>query len=145
MASLRHIAAIRARLLQSTSLVPLLAVTSDGVPAVYLSHIYGVNEAVFPCVTLSQRSGNMGVWVPRIIDPAYILIDSFSKFNNQQPSDMDEFIEVMLHKQEQQLNLLNMNADFGEIRKTNWATSMWDEQTRSWRVTSQYLIRAAVT
>ena len=145
MAALRHIAAIRARLLQSTDLVPVLAVTSDGVPAIYLSHIFGVNEAVFPCVTLTQRTGNLGVWVPRIIDPATILIDSFSKANNRQPSEMDEFIEGMLHKQEQLLNQLNLNAQFGEIRKTGWNTSMWDEQTRSWRVTSMYLVRAVVT
>ena len=145
MAALRHIASIRSRLLQSTDLVPILALTPDNVPAIYTEHIWNVQEPVFPCVTLYQPDANLGVWAPRLIDPGIVQIDCFSKLNNRQPSEMDEFIEGMLHKQESLLNQISATAQFGEIRKTNWNMALFDQDTRAWRVTTKYLVRVAVS
>jgi hypothetical protein len=143
MAALRHIAAIRARLLQSTDLVPILALTPDGSPAVYLGHIFNVTEPAFPCITIQQTDGHLGVWAPRVIDPGHILIDCFSKKNNLQPSEMDEFVEAMLH---QQADLTSgPNACFKEIRKDGWTTALWDADTRAWRTASRYVIHAFVS
>lgn len=149
MAVLRHIAAIRARLLQSTDLVPILATTPEGTAAIYAEHIWSIKEPVFPCVTIYQPDANLGVWgeqgvgVPLAIDPGRLLIESFSKLNNRQPSEMDEFIHGMLHKQESLIS--TANACFQEIRKTNWNMAQFDPDTRAWRVSAQYLIRVFVS
>lgn len=149
MAALRHIAAIRARLLQSTDLVPILALTPENVPAIYIAHVWDIKEPVFPCVTIYQPDASLGVWgeqgvgVPLAIDPGKITIESFSKLNNRQPSEMDEFIHGMLHKQESLIS--TASACFKEIRKTNWNMALFDPDTRAWRVTATYVVRVFVS
>lgn len=143
MAALRHIAAIRSRLLQSTVLVPIVALTPDGTPAIYAANIFDVKEPAFPCVTIYQSEANLAVWAPRMLDPGRVLIECYSKLNNRQSSEMEEDIEAMLHKQE--VLTSTVNAQFGEIRKLQWAMSQFDTDTRAWRVTSQYLIRVSVS
>ncbi len=145
MAALRHIAAIRSRLLQSSDLVSVLALTPDGVPAVYASHIWDVAEPSFPCTTIYQAEANLAVWAPRLLDSGRIQIDCYSKLNSRQSNEMEEMVEAMLHTQNIHLNQQNVNAAFAECRKLSWNMSMFETDVHAWRVTSIYLIRVFVS
>jgi len=145
MAALRHIAAIRSRLLQSESLVPIVAFTPDNVPAIYASHVWDIKEPAFPCVTIYQAEANLGVWAPRVIDSGRIQIDCYSKLNSRQSNEMEEMVEAMLHTQNIYLNAQNPNAAFAECRKINWGMSMFESDTHAWRTTAMYLIRVFVS
>ena len=143
MAALRHLAAIRARLLSSPELVSILATTPDGDPAVYLGNIFAVRESVYPCVTIGQSRASMGVWATRIVDPGYVVIECFSKKDVLEPSTMEELVEGLLHVQKTLVS--SANACFHEIRKLDWNTAFWDSDTGAWRCAAMYLVRVSLS
>lgn len=137
MAALRALAAIRSRLLTSPQLV---AIVGD---RIYLGHIFDEVEPEFPLITLRQQSGRLASWAPRLLNPARILIDCYSKKDNFEPSTLDELVESMLHLQKTLTS--TSETCFHEIRKLDWNTAFRDEDTGAWRMTSQYLIRVSVS
>lgn len=145
MSALRHLAAIRARLMSSPELVAILAKTPapDSLPAVYLGNIIDIQEPKYPCIALRQASGMLGVWANRIVDPAQIVIDCLSKKDAFEPSTMEEIVESLLHVQKTLTS--GVGACFHEIRKINWDTAFWDSDTGAWRVVTTYLVRVSLS
>jgi hypothetical protein len=143
--ALRHLAAIRSRLLSSPELTAIVARTPapDSLPAIYLGHIFEVPEAevVYPCVTLSQPDGNRAVWAPSLWDAARVQIDFFSKNNQFEPATMAELAEDLLHTDKTRTS--TAEACFHEIREFFSNTSSWDGDTNAWRQTVIYLVRVS--
>lgn len=144
MSALRHLAAIRTRLINDPTLVAILGTTPtpDSLPAVYLGSIFDTATPSFPCVTIEQARGNLAVWSPKTVDPAYIVINCYSKKDNYEPSTMEEQIENLLHVHKTAVS--TSEACFHEIRKVDWNTAFWDSDTGAWRTTSMYLVRASL-
>lgn len=138
----RHLAAIRSRLISSPELVSLLATTPAGSPAVYIAHIYDIRSPRYPLITLRQVTANMNVWATRMIDPGRVLLDFFSKNNPEEPLQMEELAESLLHVQK---TLTSSNgACFHEIRKVDWSTAIWEGDTGAWRASAVYQIRVSL-
>jgi hypothetical protein len=143
--ALRHLAAIRTRLLTSPALVGIVATTPapDNLPAIYLGHIFDVPEAevAYPCVTLVMPDGNRATWAPRLWNPARVQIDCFSKNNQFEPSTMAELVEELLHTDKTRTS--TSEACFHEIREVFSNTAFWDRDTNAWRQTAIYLVRVS--
>lgn len=141
--ALRHLAAIRSRLLSSPALVTILAKTPapDSLPAVYLAHIFDTQEPLYPCITLYQADGNRAVWAPKLWDAAQIQMDFFSKNNQFEPSTMAELVEDLLHTDKTRTS--STEACFHEIREVFSNTAFWDGDTNAWRQTVRYLVRVS--
>jgi hypothetical protein len=141
--ALRHMAAIRSRLLSSPALVAILARTPapDSLPAIYLSNIFETQEPVYPCITLCQSDGSRAVWAPKLWDPSQIQIDYFSRKDQFEPATMSELAEDLLHNDKTRTS--TAEACFHEIREVFSNTAFWDGDTNSWRQTTRYLIRVS--
>lgn len=143
--ALRHLAAIRTRLLSSPTLVAMLATTEapDNLPAIYLSHIFDVpdHEVAYPCITVAQPDAERAVWAPKLWNPARIQIDCFSKTNQFDPSTMAELVEELLHTDKTRTS--TAEACFHEIREVFANTAFWDKDTNAWRQTAIYLVRVS--
>jgi len=143
--ALRHLAAIRTRLLSSPELVAILATTPspDNLPAIYLSHIFEVPdyEVAYPCITLTQADGGRATWAPQLWNPARVQIDYFSKTNQFEPAIMAELGEDLLHTDKTRTS--TTEACFHEIREVFSNTSFWERDTNAWRQTVIYLVRVS--
>lgn len=133
---LRHLAAIRARLIGSPDLVALVPTNQ-----VYLSSIFAAVEVAYPCIALSQVDGNRGVWAPYVLDPTTVQVDMYAKGDSGQNDvvTIAELVDSLLHFQKQ-LTSTN-SACFAEIRRTWGNTPMWQEDVDAWRMTHRYLVR----
>ena len=145
MAALRHIAAIRSRLLSSPALVAILATTPapDSLPAIFLSSIFDVpdHEVAYPCIALSQTDGPRATWAPKLLNGGRIQIDFFSKLNQFEPATMYELALALLHTDKTRTS--TSEACFHEIREVFSNTSYWDKDTNAWRQTAIYLVRVS--
>jgi hypothetical protein len=133
---LRHLAAVRSRLLSSPDLAAI-------VPAgnIYLSYIFAINQVQYPCIALSQGDGNRGVWVPYVLDPLTMQVDIYAKGDAGQMDvlNISELVDSLLHNQKA-LTSTN-SACFAEIRRTWGNSPQWQDDVDAWRITHKYLIR----
>lgn len=148
MATLRHLSAIRTRLLTDPNLVSILSKDSNGNPAVHLSHIFDTIEPTYPLITLQQSDGDAPPWgqVPggtlygglELLE-CQVMIESFSRFSVDQVSLIDDYIFALLHKREGFIS--TANATFKECRR-NWNKSgTWDGSANFWRSASRYVVK----
>jgi hypothetical protein len=145
MAALRHLAAIRTRLLSSAALTAVLATTPapDSLPAIYLGNPFEVPtfEVHYPCITIEQPDGERAVWAPKLWNPARVQLDFYSKTDQFQPATMAELVEDLLHSGKTRTS--TSEACFHEIREVFSNTAYWDGDTNAWRQTVIYLVRVS--
>lgn len=132
-APLRHISAIRDRLIGSPDLVALVPATQ-----VYLSYIFGPIEVAYPCIALSQVSSNRGVWAPYVLDPAIVQVDMFTKGDTglRDVATIAELVDSLLHNG--QALTSNSGACVAQIRRIWGNTPLWQEDVDAWRMTFRY-------
>jgi hypothetical protein len=137
MAALRHLAAIRTRLLTIPGIVSIVG------QEVYVRHIFDTAEPSYPCITLMQATGQHGVWAPRLLDAAQVQIDCFGKGNagEMQVCNLYDFILDALHTQKTMTS--TADACFHEIREVFAAVPFWDADTNAWRASMRYLVRVS--
>jgi hypothetical protein len=137
MAALRHLAAIRTRLLAIPGIVAIVG------SEVYVQHIFDIAEATYPCITLMQASGAHGVWAPRLLDGAQVQIDCFAKGDagQMQVINLYDLTVDALHTQKTATS--TVDACFHEIREVFAAVPFWDAQTNAWRASMRYLVRVS--
>jgi len=145
MAALRHLAAIRTRLLSSPGLVAILAVTPapDSQPAIYLGNVFQNPsfEVHYPCIAIMQADGNRARWAPKLWDPARVQLDFYSKTDQFQPATMAEYAEDLLHMDKTRTS--TAEACFHDIAEQFSNTAYWDGDTNAWRQTAIYLVRVS--
>jgi len=132
-APLRHISAIRDRLIGSPDLVALVPANQ-----VYLSYIFGPVEVAYPCIALSQVNANRGVWAPYVLDPATVQVDIYTKGDTglNDAATIGELVDALLHNQ--QALTSNNSACVAQIRRIWGNTPIWQEDVDAWRMTFRY-------
>lgn len=137
MAALRHLAAIRTRLLAIPGIVAIIG------SEVYVRSIFDVAEPTYPCITLMQASGQHGVWAPRLLDAAQVQIDCFAKGDagQMQVVNLYDLILDSLHTHKTATS--TADACFHEIREVFAAVPVWDADTNAWRASMRYLVRVS--
>src|SRR6185437_2662966 len=132
-APLRHISAIRDRLIESPDLVALVPAAQ-----VYLSYIFGPVEVAYPCIALSQVNANRGVWAPYVLDPATVQVDIYTKGDTglNDAATIGELVDALLHNQ--QALTSNNSACVAQIRRIWGNTPIWQEDVDAWRMTFRY-------
>ena len=127
---------MRQRLLSS----PELSVyTTD----IYISHIYDVDEPVYPCITLRNTRGVLSTRVPRFLDPGEVEVAIHSQHSLQQALEIEEWCERLLH--EQKTHVSTNQCCFVEIRKSTDAVWIFEHKSAAWQVNTRYQIRARNT
>lgn len=134
---LRHLAAIRTRLLAIPGIVSVVG------SEVYAQHIFDVAEPTYPCITLMQATGRHGVWAPRLLDGAQVQIDAYAKGDAGQMRvcQLYDLILDALHTQKTATS--TSEACFHEIRELDAAVPLWDRDTEAWRASMRYLVRVS--
>jgi len=141
---LRHLAAIRARLLSSPDLVPLLGTYSSGEKAVHLANIFHIQEPVYPLITITEVGGERAVWAPRLLNPVAVQLDFFAKGDAglMTAAQMYDYAVDLLHTDKTRTS--SLGACFHEIREV-WSHAMpfWDDDTNAWHAAARYLVRVS--
>ncbi|MGH2361089.1 MAG: hypothetical protein ACRDGM_11200 [bacterium] len=136
---LRHVAAIRKRLINDPALLSLL---QNDNRRVYVRSIRGVTDPKYPLITIWQRTGNQAVWSVKLFDPTHIIIQIYSQKDEDEAYRIQEQTRLLLHTQD--LNVSTTECCFHEIRE-DWSNSaIWDPDTAAWVVAMRYLVRASV-
>lgn len=141
---LAHLGAIRTRLINDPVLFGLIGKNAFGDPAVYVSHIHDVNEPVYPAITLRQLQAHLAVWAPRLIDPARVQIDIYSKGDTGKMDviNLEDRLIDLLHTDKTQTS--GPTACFHEIRQLNTdSPGNFDYDTEAWHISLQYLVRVS--
>lgn len=135
MALSRIIAAFRTRILAIDGVDDLVA------DRVYPAHLADVAQPVYPCVTLFHLRGRQGVWMPRIGDPAAMLVQAWSKVDEQEVLGLYDLISTGLHNQK----TLTSTSDvcFHEVRELNSQGPTWIREDSVWLVSAWYHYRAS--
>ncbi len=131
---LRHIAAVRGRLINDPTLSAIVPAAQ-----IYMGYQFQASEVVYPCVAIDQSDGNRGVWSVNVLDPASLQIDCYDKNNPTEAGRIASLVATLLHKAEQYVS--TSEACFKEIRQTWGNSPMWDDDVNAWRVTLRFLIR----
>jgi hypothetical protein len=140
--ALRHLAAIRSRLLSSPELAILARTPApDSLPAIYLATFLTRRKPRLSVHYPVSADGNRAVWAPKLWDAAQIQIDFFSKNNQFEPATMAELVEDLLHTDKTRTS--TAEACFHEIREVFSNTAFWDGDTNAWRQTVRYLVRVS--
>jgi hypothetical protein len=139
MASFKHLAAIRARLLADPTLVGLLGSGNR----VRLAHIMNVEEQPpYPMITMEQMDGNLAVWAPRLID-GKVLLNIFVQTNPEDALDIFEQVVTLLHNQKVACSI--GEACFHDIRLVWFSTTAtYDQDSNAWRLPMQFWVRVSI-
>lgn len=139
MAGMRHLAAVRARLLSDAFIAARFRPDQ-----IYQCHMADVQEADMPAITIFQKDGKQAcaTFAPRMWDPCHLVVQIYSQAANAlgELSDIYERVTVMLH--EQCPSVSNSGVTFHQIREIFANSGIYDRATNSWQLTCIYEVRA---
>ncbi len=145
MAALRHLAAIRARLL---GIAEIAAKVGD---RIYPAEVIAVGAAAeiatedqprYPAITFAQVAGRWSVSPEITLDPAVVMLQFYSKVSLTEALDLYELAHDALHNRKQQAS--STKFCFADIREVGVAQWQWIPEDSVWQVSARFQLRGSV-
>lgn len=140
----RPIAAFRKRLVDDPELQAFVGADTDLETGarVYPDDVVDVEQAVYPCITLSFDRARLTTAAPRTIDPGFMTVEFWSKEDQLVCYRMYEIATQLLHDQKARLSTAEFCCHF--VQEVDYQRARFIKTRSAWRVAAIYKFRASI-